>query len=245
MIITQAFKNELKAHEGFANHFYRDTEGYVTIGYGHQLAAVANAKTLRMLIVPLSGGIPAAASAPAWNHRAIAGSLTIAPALRTPAPVLGKIRPATAAEIESDWAAVLAQPFGKRYGSKYYKQFTNTIYPREDCEALFDLDIQIKLKEIRTIYPDFELFPASAQEGVFDMAYNLGARRMTRLFPNFHAAVTRHDWAGAAKRCNRYQLSKERNDATKKRFNDAAELVKKQSATWHSRPRCSRFLDPY
>lgn len=128
--------------------------------------------------------------------------------------------PATPEEIEEDYDSVSNQDPG--YRAAHYKQFTKLALPLREIEALVAKRIQEFEAGLRREFPDYDSFPEAAQEGLFDMAYNLGLSGLTDKFPNFTAAARRQDWATCALECRRRGISDERNRKTRELFERAA-----------------------
>jgi len=217
MLITQQFRAELKVYEGFANHLYRDINGFMTVGYGHLLDAAGG--------LPLQTKEPARAAAPA-TPQALLASLRAPSFLHEPTFQLPRIRPATRDEIQADWDAVASQPFGKKYAAGYYAQFTKTYLTLEFCETLFDQDIEQKIAEVRPRFDAFDTYPQPAQEAILDMAFNLGVAKLYNVFHNLRQAILDEDWSKAAQECHRTKIDEARNEATKQRFLNAAAISK-------------------
>ncbi len=235
MLVSQQFRAELKVYEGFANHLYRDINGHVTVGYGHLLKTVGAATGLSFQIKE------AAHPAPPPSPQAFLTSLRVTPLLREPTFQLPRTRAATQAEIKTDWNAVMAQPFGKKYAAGYYQKFTKTFLTLAFCETLFDHDIEAKIAEVRAKFDAFDTFPQPAQEAILDMAFNLGVSKLYTIFQNLREAILAENWSKAAGKCHRRDLDEARNEATRQRFLEAAKIATATAAalvlTQHTRDR--------
>jgi len=172
---------------------YLDTAGKVTVGVGNMLPDVATAQSLPFVVRPASPG-----SDPA------------SPAL-----------PATADQIAADFASVAQQPQGLL--ASRYRQFTTLDLPGDAITALLASRVQGFTTQLITTFPDFNTYPAEACAAIFDMAFNLGLKKLLSTFPTFVRAVRAADWATAAAQCHRLPpISDARNNWTQAQFLSAA-----------------------
>ena len=74
-----------------------------------------------------------------------------------------------------------------------------------DIETLFNRDVAQFLDLLKGphYFPDFETYPASAQRGMLDMAYNMGAENFHEVFDDLHAALDLRNWIGVANESGR------------------------------------------
>jgi GH24 family phage-related lysozyme (muramidase) len=135
-------------------------------------------------------------------------------------------KPATPNEIDAEWRAVKKNKLGATYGAAYMKQFAllKLSEPAVDELALVRLhDIE---KFLRTIFHDWDEWPADAQLGVLSMSWAMGPG-FVRNFPKFMAGVKAHDWRVAALECRMNEAGNEgliaRNAANRKLFMTASE----------------------
>jgi GH24 family phage-related lysozyme (muramidase) len=117
-------------------------------------------------------------------------------------------RPASAAEIAADFGKVSASPIGLPAVS--YEPLTGCRLPQVYLVDLADADITRFEGYLQKEFPQWSSFPEPAQEGLFDMAFNLGIGGLQK-FPRFLAAVQAGDWGSAANECHRLGISEERN----------------------------------
>ncbi len=128
--------------------------------------------------------------------------------------------PATLAEIESGFDSIGRQTPGKL--ASYYRQFTNLDLPMSAIDALLMTRVQEFAGLLRITFPDFDAYPAEACAAIFDMAFNLGAGKLTSQFPGLCRAIGNEDWGKAAAECHRFGPGPARNNWTKAQFQAAA-----------------------
>ena len=129
--------------------------------------------------------------------------------------------PATSEEIETDYHTVNDQDPGLR--AAHYQPFTKLTLPQPEIDALLRKRIQEFETGLKREFPEYESYPEEAQEGLFDMAYNLGLSGLTNKFPSFTEAAKRQDWAKCAEECRRRGIGDRRNNKTRELFERAAE----------------------
>lgn len=188
MTLDGRMKSELCStlgnYEGRVNHLYLDTKGKVTVGIGHLVINSSAMQPLRLFSV--RNGI----------RHALATSL----------------------EKRSEYDRVVRLPWGLRYSAASFKRHTTLIMDDPDIDALADKHIDSFYRELRTLYTvgrgypaNFDSFPHSVKLALFDMIFNVGATKLTNLFPRFNAAIKLEDWQGAAAEANRPDVSPARN----------------------------------
>jgi GH24 family phage-related lysozyme (muramidase) len=206
MLFTDSFKDHLKTTEGLVYHLYLDTNGYVTVGYGHMMEHVGLA-----LKLPFQTAMARTEAA-----RALFSQLQMPPV----SPGISQYmkmgaRRATQDEIKKDWNEVKAQPFGPHIPASSFQEDTECWLLKQDIEDLFDQDLQEHVSSIKQyVFPDFDTLPQAAQEAIFDMEFNMGPSTLNK-FINFKKAVNARDWDGAASSCHRITPDEERNVWTK------------------------------
>ena len=98
----------------------------------------------------------------------------------------------------------------------------------KDAEIIRQLNKHIEsfYKELTTLYKksngyydDFDKLDKNVQMALFDMIFNLGAKKIVIKFPEFDKAIKSGDWKKAARECNRPQLNPERNNYVKAKLN--------------------------
>ena len=72
----------------------------------------------------------------------------------------------------------------------------STPITQERCDELFDQDIAIVVKEVKTLVDDFDSIPEDIQHVLCNLLFNLGKTRLSK-FRNFLAAINRSDWVDA------------------------------------------------
>lgn len=127
---------------------------------------------------------------------------------------------AAKAEIDAAFDAVQSAPKGL-YANKY-EQFSDLVMHQSDITALALKQLNESTAELKTMFPDYENYPAKARVALLDMMYNLGAYRLHVKFPHFDAAVRAYAWDIAAVQSHRNGIQSARNDAIKGWLQDAA-----------------------
>lgn len=206
MLFTDSFKDHLKTTEGLVYHLYLDTNGYVTVGYGHMMEHVGLALTL-----PFQTAMARTEAA-----RELFSQLQMPPVATGISQYMKMgARRATQDEIKKDWNAVKAQPFGLHVPASSFKEYTECWLLKQDIEDLFDQDLQEHVLSIKQyVFPDFDTLPQAAQEAIFDMEFNMGPTTLNK-FTHFKKAVNARDWDGAANSCHRITPDEDRNVWTK------------------------------
>lgn len=134
---------------------------------------------------------------------------TVADAQRLAFVGRGTLRPATAAEIAADYAAVQRQPRGLRASA--YLAHTSLDLPHAAIDTLLQTRIEAFRRELGTKFPKFAEYPLTVQFALLDMAFNLGTHGLVSKFPSFTRAVLAGDWATAARESHRPQVQATRN----------------------------------
>lgn len=127
---------------------------------------------------------------------------------------------ASLAEIAQDYHSVKQQLPGKT--ASFCRQFTRLDLPEHEIDALLNQRIGNFEAGLRADFPDFGGYPEPARLGLMDMVFNLGNTGLVNKFPTFTKAAREHNWAICARECHRRGISDERNEMTKKLFNEAA-----------------------
>ncbi len=190
----------IAAEEGTSPWMYLDSHGYVTIGVGHLIAKKDGAQA-RMDVKALNFVMPDPAN----------------PSQMIKAPDAQKV-------------ADLKNLFAKGVKDQHYTSYKNLTVvrlPQSEIHTLLAKDLKKFFATTRQAgyFPDFDTYPRSAKEAIFDMVYNVGPYgAAVRPFKDFSAAVRRRDWQVAAQESKRGPVKKlkNRNDRTRKKFEDAA-----------------------
>lgn len=74
----------------------------------------------------------------------------------------------------------------------------STPITQERCDELFDQDIAIVVKEVKTLVDDFDSIPEDIQHVLCNLLFNMGRPRLSK-FKKFLAAINRSDWVDAGK----------------------------------------------
>lgn len=162
-----------------------------------------------------------------WMYRDTVGKVTVGVGLMLPessaaerlAFTLGD-RAATAAEIEAEFARVLALPMGRPAG--FYRTPSSPELP----ETVIDAQLTAVLDRFQDILREklhhYDALPATVKLALLDMAYNLGPEGLFREYPRMMQAVAAGAWSRAAAECLRHGPGEARNAWTKSMFLAAA-----------------------
>jgi len=135
---------------------------------------------------------------------------TRAAAQELPFVVRGSSMPATPEQIAKEWETVFAQPKGKL--ASFYANCTVLDLPNAAIDVDFAKSITSFTATLRQRFPKLDSLPDSAQLGLLDMLYSMGAHELFAGFPHFCAAVDSEDWLACAQECRRGGVSDKRND---------------------------------
>jgi len=144
-------------------------------------------------------------------------SATAAAALRF--TIVDSGEAASAAKIKAEYALMKQQPAGKPKG--FYKQKRTMEMAEPDMGVLLQGDLARAETDLKGIFSAYDGFPVSAQEGLIDMAFNLGKTNFLK-FSKFIDACRAKDWAMAAAECDRQGIPDERNDEVRSLFESVA-----------------------
>jgi GH24 family phage-related lysozyme (muramidase) len=122
-------------------------------------------------------------------------------------------------QAQADWATIEGTPKGQLDSS--YSHLTTCRMSDDAINQLAADDVQRFTGLLKTSLPNWDSYPAPAQEALFDMAYNLGVGGLLK-FHNMLAAVNAGDWETAAQQCHRMGIDDERNQETATLFRQAA-----------------------
>lgn len=92
---------------------------------------------------------------------------------------------------------------------KHYSVFENMTHIDLDLdliEKLFDDDVREFLTQLSVQFRDFETYPATAQLGMLDLAYNMGTRGFSEGFPVFKKALEIRNWIKVAEESHRKEV---------------------------------------
>jgi GH24 family phage-related lysozyme (muramidase) len=195
--------------EGDSPYMYLDSTDHVTVGIGHLLADVEDAKALNFVYRKDQPEVKAGGKGP--NK-----------------PAAKKGEQADAAAIAADYASVLTKA-GQGYRAEAFEKLTVLDLPRDDRDSLFAADIAIFEAKLPRLFPDYATYPPSAQLALLDLIYNVGENGLKK-FTSLGTAVKARDWNTASKNCHRKQISEERNKRTAELFVAAVQEEKAMNA---------------
>ena len=104
--------------------------------------------------------------------------------------------------IENAFNIILKSP-RKGEQAENFRNETHIDLSRTSIEQLFENDVNEFLSFIKSEFPEFETYPATAQLGILDLAYTLGAHGLKEGFPVFGRALEFRIWIGAANQSGR------------------------------------------
>ena len=178
---------KLEEYEGRASHFYLDSVGKVTVGVGHMILN----RTLVARIQMCKG------------------------------TAAGPGQAATFEEKQQEYDRIAAQPRG--YKASWYEKHAILIMRESEINSLRDHHIAEFYGELTRIYSrargcksDFDQFPKAVQLALFDMIFNLGAKKLVSTFVQFDRRIREANWSKAAEGCSRTQVSASRNEYVRK-----------------------------
>jgi GH24 family phage-related lysozyme (muramidase) len=130
--------------------------------------------------------------------------------------------------------AVAARPGG--HPAKFYHLHPSVELPEEKVKELAIKRLKEEfIPKIRSLYPEFDSFPLPAREALVDIAYNAGVGSPEKVvhgkthkasglhkFRRLKAAIDDRDWTAAALSSHRSSSRPERNEWTRKLFEQAA-----------------------
>jgi GH24 family phage-related lysozyme (muramidase) len=90
---------------------------------------------------------------------------------------------ATAEERRADWKAI--HEAEKGHAAAYYDKVAKLKLPDSAVDELLKKDLEKVVGGLKAKFPDYEKYPAKAQAGLIDMAFNLGVQGLVDRFPKF------------------------------------------------------------
>ena len=137
-------------------------------------------------------------------------------------PFVRKVDGAAASDQEKtdEWTLISQQDPG--HAASFYDQFCKLRMNNDDVLSLLQNELQATETSLEGAFTDYDTYPVKAQEGLIDMAYNLGLNGVLTKFPTFTQAVRNKDWNTAAAQCHRVGIQDARNQAVMQLFLDAA-----------------------
>ena len=128
-------------------------------------------------------------------------------------------RPATTAEIQTDYSSVAAAQKG--LVATAYAPLTECRMAASDIDALIAADVTSFETSLAAALPKWNTYPEPAQGALFDMAFKLGIGGLMK-FHNMLVAVNAGQWDVAAAQCHRQGIGEARNQQTAALFLQAA-----------------------
>lgn len=161
--------------EDHVTYMYLDCEGLVTVGLGHQIQKAENAMKMTFRYRNKPGDVDVADIKTAYNAVLNSG-------LKCKHHTRFETLAAIDSRIEFDLDLDL-----------------------NEIEALFDEDVTgfLQLLGEDRYFPDFDTYPAGAQMGMLDLAYNMGVDGFFEGFPVFREALEFRNWIEVAEQSHR------------------------------------------
>jgi len=179
--------------ENKINHFYLDSVGKVTVGVGHMIPNKQSVSSITMYRIV----------------NKLPGAM------------------ATLLEKQKEFDNISKQK--RNYKAEWYAKHTTLMMKDTDITAQLNKHIDSFYKELSITYTkakgypdDFDKLDKDVQAALFDMIFNLGATKLTKVFSKFDNAIKAGNWKLAAAESNRPQIDPRRNDYVKKKFISAA-----------------------
>lgn len=123
-------------------------------------------------------------------------------------------------EVVSDFNNVASKPTGHVAG--WYKQFTRCVLPPAAIRTEFNRRAVDFVTSLRRIVPSYDVLPESAQLGLFDIIFNVGAGDFSTGWHKLKAGIAAQDYITSANESRRAPpVSASRNLAVGKLFIDA------------------------
>lgn len=122
---------------------------------------------------------------------------------------------ATQAQKKAEYAEMKKQAAGKR--PSYYKDFATLELESAEADALLLADLTRAEADLKSIFGGYSGFPASAQEALIDMAFNLGKTKFLK-YTELITACNAADWKRAAAESHRNGIPVARNDEIRELF---------------------------
>jgi GH24 family phage-related lysozyme (muramidase) len=184
-------KSALNQHEGFVDHFYKDSVGQVTIGVGN---LVTEASFAELPLRRRSDGKPATPA-------------EIAAAFHT-------VKNAAYLHVGTDKKE-------QAWSAGHYKNLaanSNVYLPQSESNKLlerhiskFNLILRQKFSKSAGYKREFDEFPENIRLALFDLMFNLGSSKFPAHWPHFVEALKAENWDEVARQSRRPQLSSDRN----------------------------------
>ncbi len=125
-------------------------------------------------------------------------------------------RPATAAEITSDFARVDALSMGR--AALFYRGKAGPELERAEIDRLLRTVLLGFEGELRGALPGYDGMPENVKLALLDMIYNLGPAGLLKGYPRLMKAVAAGNYAEAASECLRHGPGAVRNEWTRTMF---------------------------
>jgi hypothetical protein len=100
------------------------------------------------------------------------------------------------------------------HAASYYQSFTPLRLSGSTIDQLTEKHIDSFYTELKTIYSEFDSFPADIKLALFDLIFNLGMTNLRKKWPKLNGCIAAKDW-NAAENCRRRGIADERNEYVK------------------------------
>lgn len=196
-------KNMIRGFEQDVPYFYKDTEGNITIGTGHLVPSVEEARKLPLKVY-------------GQGNKAMRDAL---PQEKEYAYSVIKKMPHGKSMGHS------------KFDPDSVPGMFNLRLDNADMDSFLERGLRDSAGELREKFFDFEHMPKPAQKALLDMKYNLGGYKFRERYidgdgiekgwPKLFSAVKRRDWDIAARESNRIGVHEARNAEIRKMLTDA------------------------
>ncbi len=191
----------VKKQEGAVDHLYKDTGGNMTVGVGHLITNVEEAKKL-----------------PFYMHDE--NDKPVRPATPKEIETLyGQIK-----------KIPHGQGVGSSvYNPQTIPKMKDIKLREQDRDQLFKKDLEQRVKELRQNWPEFDDVPPKMKIALMDIHFNIGAGNFKPAqWKEFKKALDAKDWKKAAKESHRDTPHEGRNDKTRDKILEIIEDEQEQ-----------------
>ncbi len=176
----------IREREGLVEHLYKDNKGFMTVGVGHRVTSLEEAKNL-----------------PLYVHDKDDNPVRLATDEEVD-EVFNQVRSIAHGQ------GVAAE----RFSPEANKNMKNIRLRKKDVNPLLKRDLRIRAQELRRNWPGFDDMPEELQIGMLDVHFNVGNLTPGN-WPKLHEAIKAKDKAGIILEIQRDTEDKERNKKVK------------------------------
>lgn len=158
-----------------------------------------------------------------WMYRDSVGKVTVGVGLMLPdaaaacaLPFEAASVPATAQQIEAEFARVAALPLGRL--PSFYRTAASLELPEPVIDARLSAVLEGFEATLRARITGYDALPDAVKMALLDMAYNLGPAGLLDGYPRLIHALESGAWAAAAAQCAREGINTARNAWTQQQI---------------------------